>query len=683
MKRLAILFIIGMIGAETLAQVELNMTQQYKSSSQQAILYEAVPQLRMADFEKMQTLYKPKILSASDIIFSNDTTWSYDELRRNGEKVYVPESYSQRYYKGNKTNFSIFEHGMSWNRDLAEWQQTYNQESWFNDSFNDSSKSYYFRAGSTTPRSGYKHVYTKNPPEGFESEEYYYEMRNDGSWQPIYISQVRDVNAIHNYHYRTFYFSETLNDYYLSSVMRSMWTDSSKMSENKQLDENGITYHSYFYEKLDEHDRTLYSVYYSYNEDKGGLVPEDSTHFYYAENTQTAITFEKDMTYEWKIQSFTRTYQSPANFNEFGFKTDSVYGYFASYDAEADSIIIGEILSKYYFQYDEEGILTEQIYYYRYDEGLVITFKMETDKFVEGEYNFKRENSYNRDYTSGKLILSSVYETGENAYGNKSINRYFNFAANGDTLNGSKDLLFTEEGGLVMYSMAYYWHKDINSFVLYYASVYTEKEPIATTSNIAKDGDDRRGIYATSALPGALTDGPLFIEMNDTLDFIISARNPDMSIPRVEVTNLPQTATYNPETRRFYWIVDDLNPTPMTYIAIRGTQSTQTMVKFVHGEITVPLERDNELPTQVQLYQNYPNPFNPHTNIQFEVNKQTAVHLVVFNILGQQVAELVNEVKNAGSYAVQFNAANLSSGMYMYQIKADQILLTKKMMLIK
>lgn len=683
MKRLALLIIIGLFGTETLAQVELNKALQYERGSQQAILYEAVPQLRTADFEKIKALYTPKILPLSNEVFSNDTTWSYDEFRRDGEKAFVPQFYSQGYYKGNQTNFSMFDHGMIWNEELADWQQDYTQERWFNDGFNDSTKSYNFYNDSNTPSSGYMYIYTRNPPEGFETENYYFRLKNDGSWQPVSINQVGEVNTPDNYHYRTFNYSETSGDYYLSSELRGVETDSFRTSENKNLDENGITYHSYFYNKLDKQGRTLYSTYHAYDEETQGLMLIDSTNYYYTGETITAITFAKDWKKEWKIETYAQTFQSPANFNDSGFKVDSVYFYLASYIAENDTIVLGEIVSKYYYQYDDEGDLTELINYYRFTEELEISHKMEADYYTEGEYNISRKSYYNRDYYTGQLYRSSFSETGENAYGNKRITRTFNFAADGDTLNGSKDLFFTEERGLVMYSMAYFWDKNISDFALSNTSVYTEKEPIATTANISENGDDMRGIYATSALPGALTDGPLFIEMGDTLDFIISARNPDMSIPKVEVTNYPQTASYNPETRHFYWIVDELNPEPMTYTAIRGNQSTQTVVKFAHGEITVPLERENNMPGQVQLFQNYPNPFNPHTNIKFELNKPTAVHLAVYNILGQQVAELVNEVKNAGAYAVPFNAAKLSSGMYMYQLKAGSTVLMKKMLLVK
>jgi WD40 repeat protein len=89
------------------------------------------------------------------------------------------------------------------------------------------------------------------------------------------------------------------------------------------------------------------------------------------------------------------------------------------------------------------------------------------------------------------------------------------------------------------------------------------------------------------------------------------------------------------------------------------------------------------LPTEYELSQNYPNPFNPTTVINFSIPESGLVSVKVYNALGQQVAELVNEVKAAGSYAVDFNAANLSSGMYIYKISAGNFSATRKMMLLK
>ena len=83
------------------------------------------------------------------------------------------------------------------------------------------------------------------------------------------------------------------------------------------------------------------------------------------------------------------------------------------------------------------------------------------------------------------------------------------------------------------------------------------------------------------------------------------------------------------------------------------------------------------------LEQNYPNPFNPITTIKFSVPKTSKVKLTLFNLLGEEVATLVNEEKNAGNYTVEFNATNLPSGVYFYQLKAGELISTKKMILLK
>lgn len=91
----------------------------------------------------------------------------------------------------------------------------------------------------------------------------------------------------------------------------------------------------------------------------------------------------------------------------------------------------------------------------------------------------------------------------------------------------------------------------------------------------------------------------------------------------------------------------------------------------------------NVLPTQYDLTQNYPNPFNPTTIISYSIPVKSDVTLFVYNVLGQEVATLFKGVQNAGSYNVDFNASELTSGVYVYQIKAGNFTSSKKMMLIK
>ena len=91
----------------------------------------------------------------------------------------------------------------------------------------------------------------------------------------------------------------------------------------------------------------------------------------------------------------------------------------------------------------------------------------------------------------------------------------------------------------------------------------------------------------------------------------------------------------------------------------------------------------NEIPSSYSVSQNYPNPFNPTTKINFALPKSGLVSMKVYDILGKEVATLVNEVKNAGSYTVDFNASSLTSGMYFYKVSVNGFSEVKKMMLIK
>jgi Secretion system C-terminal sorting domain len=92
---------------------------------------------------------------------------------------------------------------------------------------------------------------------------------------------------------------------------------------------------------------------------------------------------------------------------------------------------------------------------------------------------------------------------------------------------------------------------------------------------------------------------------------------------------------------------------------------------------------NSQTPVSFKLSQNYPNPFNPTTKISYALPKSGLVTLRVYDILGKEVSVLVNEVKNAGNYSLDFNAAGLTSGIYFYKLESNGISDIKKMMLIK
>ena len=91
----------------------------------------------------------------------------------------------------------------------------------------------------------------------------------------------------------------------------------------------------------------------------------------------------------------------------------------------------------------------------------------------------------------------------------------------------------------------------------------------------------------------------------------------------------------------------------------------------------------SELPKEFFLLQNYPNPFNPQTKISYSVPKESFITLKVYDLLGREVATLVNEKKPVGEYSVPWNADNVPSGIYFYKLSAGDFIQTKKMILMK
>lgn len=113
-----------------------------------------------------------------------------------------------------------------------------------------------------------------------------------------------------------------------------------------------------------------------------------------------------------------------------------------------------------------------------------------------------------------------------------------------------------------------------------------------------------------------------------------------------------------------------------------------------HGPINIPVEVFGETSTEVsdnfsqtamtfQLFQNYPNPFNPSTSIRYSLPETQNVIIKIYNILGKEMATIVNEEKIKGSYLINFNMNDYPSGVYLYSLKTPKYSATRKMILIK
>ncbi|MEX0680521.1 MAG: T9SS type A sorting domain-containing protein [Balneolales bacterium] len=125
---------------------------------------------------------------------------------------------------------------------------------------------------------------------------------------------------------------------------------------------------------------------------------------------------------------------------------------------------------------------------------------------------------------------------------------------------------------------------------------------------------------------------------------------------------------------KYYWIVEAVDRDSLI--------TTSEVFSFIFRVESNHIESEAN-PLTYSLSQNYPNPFNPTTYIRFSIPETSEVQLEVFNMLGQKVAGLVNESKTAGWHTVTFDASQFSSGFYIYRVKANNFVSTKKLMLIK
>ena len=135
--------------------------------------------------------------------------------------------------------------------------------------------------------------------------------------------------------------------------------------------------------------------------------------------------------------------------------------------------------------------------------------------------------------------------------------------------------------------------------------------------------------------------------------------------------------------------IDGLSPEVRYLLTVRsvygdGRTSSASRINLpVIPASTVSISSGGELPAEVTLGQNYPNPFNPETTIRYGLPKAGEVRLAVYNLLGHEVAILVDQSKPAGHHTVRFGAGNLPSGVYVYRLHAGDETIVRTMMLVK
>ena len=194
------------------------------------------------------------------------------------------------------------------------------------------------------------------------------------------------------------------------------------------------------------------------------------------------------------------------------------------------------------------------------------------------------------------------------------------------------------------------------------------------------DGNNNFPLGAPLQTPAEAVAGP------GIYNFAISVT--PQSIGNLVETYLKKTdGTYSFEASTTYPVVATTNKINFVSFAINNSTTTALNLYDVQVNrgplVGINGEETKQIPTVYSLSQNYPNPFNPTTTIEFNLPQAGDINLVVYDVTGRTVAELASGHYNAGSYKINFNAADLASGIYFYRLKAKDFVSVKKLILLK
>tara|TARA_R110000868_G_scaffold306734_4_gene568172 strand:+ start:40570 stop:42786 length:2217 start_codon:yes stop_codon:yes gene_type:complete len=738
MNKVALLIsLVLLIPMVTIAQQVIDtkeIDKQYINEAHKAFLYQVSPQMKAADKWALgiSRIHEesPYLSKLADEIYS-DTTVSYSEYKALNDSIFRPNSVL-RYASNSRTGTSQgFYNEHIWNADSMHWAPKSLESRYYDETYGDSSVTYYYNYGEYEPYYGTRYKAPLEAAEGADREAIRDSYNPETGWlknsrELGYQNELDQDTLTVRYDYnidieeyelsaRTRYLAE--ENYYLYSneyFSRGLLYNSRLQEQTVEFErseniyyangdigkEDGeITSGNRSYVKIEDGNRYIYQVSKVYDTQLMKWVGEDSLHFNYLDND----TETEALGYEWNdsVWVFSQAYTSfQRTISNDEVVVDSVVVYNVEYNETTTQNEIMGVKLKTEMDYDQFANQIEVRTFSIIGDSLTLTsrtvreFQALENYLDEIYYTQSRQEQYSRDFFTGEFYRSNVYETKYSAEGVYLGNSSFNFSVAGDTTYGyinQTELL--EDGSTVR--VRFDWDYTLQKLIL-------KSYQITGRYSIGDEGDEinrrfsqtlyssivngneakNRSFNTYGSYPGVFNDGPILTEIGDTLMFYVSGLNPDLSIPKIEVSNMPATATFDPETRRFFWIVDVANPNPMTYKAIRGGKSVATEVQFISEQFAVGAEEELNI-DEFRLSQNYPNPFNPSTNISFTLPASGEVNLTVYNLLGQEVATLVNNRMGSGSHSVRFDASRLSSGVYIYRLVSEGFSQTKKMMLIK
>ena len=625
--------------------------------------------------------YPQKVTQQEITTFSPDTNWVYEELKNESDQTYYPSLYSLTFDSGAPNAFVRVEEQNFYNVSTEKWYQGSDQKSYYNSNFLDSTVYHSFDQEGEL-RSAEKFTYLRNPQPGFTSEYYKERYTKSSGWQKTdrKMSYYNEDSTI--YWARNFRFDDTLDDFYLFQIIHNEQGANFDLVESRRYNPDEIETWYKRYTRYDNSGRIIYQTESRLNATKTASTPTDSTHYHYTDTETTAETYKISTLSGWKLKQFTRTFSSP-KFGTAESSTDSILTY--SIRVQDDIFQPDTVVAKTLFFYDANGNKLEE-HYYNFElyptnplnDKLVYKYQL-----IDGEYLETEEKYVRRYFITGTFYTSWVNSTSFTEKGEKYDHSALTLSASGDTVSLKKTQFIHSKD--ITHSIEYIWDKELKRFSKASLFSYGEEFPVSTLSVVdERGGYSYRSMEVSSGYPAVFNNGPIQIALGDTLSFPIKAFNPDLSKPKLNIENLPASATFDEETYQFFWIVDELNPAAMTYTVSDDALSYSTIVTFVSGELAVSNEVEAGLPSGIQLRQNYPNPFNPTTTIEFKLSSASSVSLKIFNVMGQQVAELIDEQNlEAGIHTSIFYAPNLASGLYYYQLTTSSFSAIKSMILLK
>lgn len=152
---------------------------------------------------------------------------------------------------------------------------------------------------------------------------------------------------------------------------------------------------------------------------------------------------------------------------------------------------------------------------------------------------------------------------------------------------------------------------------------------------------------------------PLDIPSHDTVKFVLKYLPPVTKVSTLNEVRTDSIYFYNNSQNRPVVIINVINDIPLS------------------------VDENNNIPINYSLSQNYPNPFNPATTILYSIPYSNHVTLEVYNILGQRIKKLVDELQYEGNYKITFDASELPTGVYIYRLKSGSYVESKKMLILK